>query len=153
MRRTVHVLGAAVLFAVTLPVAAGAQQPNPSTVAPAPATPGAPSAALPPGTQPRYSFTPVDGGALKLDVETGKVSFCSKGTGGYACLAVPDSRDAYEAEIARLQAQLDARGPNAKSDSSQLVVPLPNQSDLDAAVNYATRLYQRLRAAITDPAP
>lgn len=143
MRRMVLVLGL-----VLLPAVAFAQQP---------ATPSAAnSATLPPGTQPRFSFTPVDGGALKLDVETGKVSFCSKSDSGYACLAVPDSRDAYEAEIARLQAQLDGRGPAAKPgapNSNSLVVPLPSQSDFDAALDYATRLYQRLRAVINGTEP
>lgn len=53
-------------------------------------------------TAPRFSFAPVDGGALKLDRETGRVSLCAKGPTGFACEAVPDTRDAYEAEIARL---------------------------------------------------
>ena len=142
MRRMVLVLGV-----MLMPAAALAQQPA------APAAPN--SAALPAGTQPRFSFTPVEGGALKLDVETGKVSFCSKGDNGYACLAVPDSRDAYEAEIARLQAQLDGRAPGkpGAGASNSLVVPLPSQSDFDAALDYASRLYQRLRAAINGTEP
>lgn len=141
MRRMMLVLGVVLIPAVAL-----AQQPAPPAASN--------SAALPAGTQPRYSFTPVEGGALKLDVETGKVSFCSKGDAGYACLAVPDSRDAYEAEIGRLQAQLDARGPAAKPGTgNSLVVPLPTQSDFDAALDYATRLYQRLRAVINGTGP
>ncbi|WP_156921985.1 hypothetical protein [Azorhizobium doebereinerae] len=143
MRRIGLVLGL-----MMVPALASAQQPP---AAPAPAAPpvdAAPSSEA----RGRFSFAPVDGGALKLDTQTGMVSFCSKGSGGFACVAVPDSRDAYEAEIARLQAQLDGRGP-AKAYGNTLSVPLPSQSDLDAAYSYATRLYQRLRAFVDGTAP
>src|SRR5207302_11376568 len=54
----------------------------------------------------RYKFSPtIDGGVLRLDTRTGSVSNCSqRGTAGWACYAVPDERDAVDAEIGRLQA-------------------------------------------------
>ncbi|MFG1461650.1 hypothetical protein V5F77_02030 [Xanthobacter sp. DSM 24535] len=115
------------------------------------AEPDAPAAAFPPG--PRYSFSPVEGGALKLDTQTGQVSFCGKGLSGYSCEAVPDSREAYEAEIARLQARIttleggESTTPQAKSGSPYL----PSQSDFDAALDYAERAFRRLRDLVTGP--
>lgn len=135
MRRMILCLGLALMPAVAL------AQPAPAPDAAGPAPTAADTA------NGRFTFTPVDGGVLKLDTRTGMASFCSKGTSGFACLAVPDSRDAYEAEIARLQAQIDGKG-GATSSSNKLEVPLPSQSDLDAAYAYAGKLYQRLRGFI-----
>lgn len=107
------------------------------------AEPAAPGAPTPAG--PRYTFSPVEGGALKLDTQSGQVSFCGKGSAGYSCEAVPDSRDAYEAEIARLQARiatLEGRPATAPNPGSSY---LPSQSDFDAALDYAERAFRRLR--------
>ncbi|OYY83501.1 MAG: hypothetical protein B7Y12_15180 [Rhizobiales bacterium 24-66-13] len=131
-RQTLAGIGFSVLLLV--PVAHAAEPAAPGT----PAPPSAPAG-------PRYSFSPVEGGALKLDTQTGQVSFCGKGSAGYSCEAVPDSRDAYEAEIARLQARIatlegkPATAPNAGSSY------LPSQSDFDAALDYAERAFRRLR--------
>ncbi|MFS8043798.1 MULTISPECIES: hypothetical protein [Xanthobacter] len=108
-------------------------------------------------TTPRFSFAPVEGGALKLDRETGVVSLCAKRPSGFTCEVVPDARDAYEAEIARLKAEVDglrrgmaqapgqpAPAPGAKSDTR------PDTSDLDQAFAYAERFYRRLKGLIDE---
>lgn len=98
---------------------------------------------------PRYAFAPVEGGALKLDTQTGKVSLCAKGPTGYTCEAVPDSRDAYEAEIARLQREIATlKGPKAP-DAGTGTAPGAS-SDLDQALDYADRIYRRFRSMIED---
>ncbi|MGU3494650.1 hypothetical protein ACLBXM_11460 [Xanthobacteraceae bacterium A53D] len=142
MRRSLLVLGL-----MMLPVAASAQTEAPKPVPPLPGL------SAPAETQGRFSFTPVEGGVLKLDSQTGRVSFCSNGSGGFACVAVPDSRDAYEAEIARLQAQMDGKAPGTGSNRPTLSVPLPSQSDLDAAYGYAAGLYDRMRAYMDGTTP
>lgn len=141
MRRSLLVLGL-----MMLPVAASAQTEALKTEAPKPVPP-LPGLSSPAETQGRFSFTPVEGGVLKLDSQTGHVSMCSNGSGGFACVAVPDSRDAYEAEIARLQGQIAGRAPGTTTENGRttLSVPLPSQSDLDAAYNYAAGLYNRMR--------
>jgi len=57
----------------------------------------------------RYSFSQAtDGSFLRLDTRTGNVSNCSKRDNvGWACYAVPDERNALDAEIGRLQAEND----------------------------------------------
>ena len=55
----------------------------------------------------RFSFQPVDGGLLRLDSQSGQVAFCGPRTAGWTCQPVPEERAALEAEIARLQDDLD----------------------------------------------
>lgn len=113
------------------------------------ASPAPPAADAPAG--PRFAFAPVEGGALKLDTRTGQVSLCTRGTAGFACTAVPDSRDAYEAEIARLQAEIAAlkQGAEAgKPDAAPQAKADP--SEIDRAFDYATHLYRRLKRMIDE---
>ena len=55
----------------------------------------------------RYSMTPIPEGVLRLDTRTGTVSTCTKNGAGWACYAVPDERTALDAEIGRLQAEVE----------------------------------------------
>lgn len=130
-------MGAAVL---AVPAVASAQT-GAGTAAPGIPAPPADANA------PRFSFAPVEGGALKLDRVTGRVSLCAKGPTGYTCEAVPDSRDAFEAEIARLQKEIAAlkagAGPNAGTGTAP-----DGTSEFDQALDYAERIYRRLRTMI-----
>jgi hypothetical protein len=65
--------------------------------------------AAPQGTQPenedsRFSFFRADDAFLRLDGHTGQVSMCTRRRVGWLCQALPEERTAFEAEIARLQA-------------------------------------------------
>jgi len=55
----------------------------------------------------RYSMTPIPEGVLRLDTRTGTVSTCARNGAGWACYAVPDERTALDAEIGRLQAEVE----------------------------------------------
>ncbi len=98
----------------------------------------------------RYTFSPVEGGALRLDTQTGRVSLCAKRQSGFTCEAVPDTRDAYEAEIARLHDEIAAlRRPD--SGNRELKAPqsaLP--AEVDRALGYAESLYRRLKGLIDE---
>lgn len=115
----------------------------------------------PPGdtAAPRFAFAPVEGGALKLDRETGRVSLCAKRGTGFTCEAVPDTRDAYEAEIARLQAENETLRRSAQLPPIPPLPPTPpnagpkaspDTSDIDQALAYAERFYKRLRSLIDE---
>lgn len=140
--------------ALALPCAASAQTGD--AAATAPAQPGTNAAAQAQGQNPeqmqaqsgpRYAFAPVAGGALKLDTVTGRVSLCAKGTSGFTCEAVPDSRDAYEAEIARLQKEVaalkSAQGSNAGTGTAPDAT-----AELDQALDYMERIYRRFKSMI-----
>ena len=125
----------------------------------------------PDGENGRYSMTPIPEGVLRLDTRTGTVSTCTKNDAGWACYAVPDERSALDAEIGRLQAEVEklngqiAAGPTVsgkidealpKSDplkkaepkvaegDRKLEIPLPSDQDLDRAMSFLEKAWRRL---------
>jgi hypothetical protein len=56
----------------------------------------------------RYSFTRVEKGLLRLDVQAGGVSFCRPIDAGWVCDAVPEERAALEKEMDELRGELKA---------------------------------------------
>jgi hypothetical protein len=66
---------------------------------------GAVAQSMPDNENGRYALSPIPDGVIRLDTRTGAVSTCSNGSAGWACYAVPDERQAYDAEIGRLQVE------------------------------------------------
>ncbi|MBH5369458.1 hypothetical protein [Bradyrhizobium glycinis] len=125
----------------------------------------------PDGENGRYSMTPIPEGVLRLDTRTGTVSTCSKNGAGWACYAVPDERTALDAEIGRLQAEVErlkgqlAAGPTVsgkidealpKSDplrkaepkiaegERKIEIPLPSEQDIDRVMSFLEKAWRRL---------
>jgi hypothetical protein len=119
----------------------------------------------------RYTMTPIPEGVLRLDTRTGTVSTCARNGAGWACYAVPDERSALDAEIGRLQAEVEklkgqlAAGPTVsgkvdealpKSDplkkaepkvaegDRRIEIPLPSDQDLDRAMSFLEKAWRRL---------
>ena len=119
----------------------------------------------------RYTMSPIPEGKLRLDTRTGTVSTCTRNDAGWACYAVPDERLALEAEIGRLQAEVEklktelAAGPSVsgkieealpKSDSlkkaepkvaeenRRIEIPLPSDQDVDRVMSLLERAWRRL---------
>ncbi|WBL79564.1 hypothetical protein I3J27_03815 [Bradyrhizobium xenonodulans] len=90
----------------------------------------------PDGENGRYSMTPIADGVLRLDTRTGTVSTCTRNGTGWACYAVPDERIALDAEIGRLQAEVEklkgqlAAGPTV---SGKIDEALPKSDPLKKA--------------------
>jgi hypothetical protein len=110
----------------------------------------------------RYTMTPTEGGALRLDTETGAVSFCSRKTGDWACAAVGDPPRADVSEIERLKAEnTDLRAavkhleemlgvggnrpPGSKAERPGGGVTIPSEKDVDEALDYVERMYKKFR--------
>ena len=127
--------------------------------------------AAPDGENGRYSMTPIPEGVLRLDTRTGTVSTCTKNGAGWACYAVPDERTALDAEIGRLQAEVErlkgqlAAGPTVsgkidealpKSDplkkaepkgaegERKIEIPLPSDQDVDRVMSFLEKAWRRL---------
>nr|WP_172786225.1 MULTISPECIES: hypothetical protein [Bradyrhizobium] len=125
----------------------------------------------PDGENGRYSMTPIPEGVLRLDTRTGTVSTCTKNGAGWACYAVPDERTAFDAEIGRLQAEVEklkgqlAAGPPVsgkidealpKSDQlkkaepkvaegeRKIEIPLPSDKDVDRVMSFLEKAWRRL---------
>ncbi|MDE5440320.1 hypothetical protein GWG65_02440 [Bradyrhizobium sp. CSA207] len=119
----------------------------------------------------RYAMTPIPEGVLRLDTRTGTISTCTKNGTGWACYAVPDERAAFDAEIGRLQAEVDklkdqlATAPTVsgkvdealpKSDplkkakpkvadgDRKIEIPLPSDQDVDRVMSFLEKAWRRL---------
>jgi hypothetical protein len=112
----------------------------------------------------RYTFNKVDDGYLRLDTRSGDVSVCRKHEVGWACQAAPQDRAVLENEIARLRTdnaalkkELLAHGlplpagtmPEvAGGGDASVTLRLPDNADVDQAVAFVGRMWQRLVDAI-----
>ena len=120
----------------------------------------------------RYTMVPVPDGVLRLDTRKGTVSTCSDSKTGWACYAVPDERSALDAEIGRLQAQVEnlkaqlasreppqpggaqdaqpksetpGKGePKAAEGGRRIEIPLPSDEDVDRVMSFLERAWRRL---------
>ena len=137
------------------------------------ACPGAAAAqSIPEAENGRYALSPITDGVIRLDTRTGAVSTCTNNGTGWACYAMPDERDAFDAEIGRLQAdneklktELAAREPAVsgkideplpKADSlkkpepkvadgeRRIEIPLPSDQDVDRVMSMLERAWRRL---------
>ncbi len=101
-----------------------------------------PAAAQDAAPAPRYVFTPVQDGALRLNTETGEVSFCAGVPEARACTIVPDqAREsaaaipapsetriaALEARIAALEARIAEGGLPADGETMERVFSLTDR--------------------------
>jgi hypothetical protein len=108
----------------------------------------------------RYSFSKVQDGYVRLDMQTGQVALCSRRAVGWACQAMPEDRAVLENEIARLRGEnaalkkdLLSRGlplpagslpepPVARERDGNL--RLPNHADVDRMMQFVGKMWRRL---------
>jgi hypothetical protein len=112
----------------------------------------------------RYTLNKVTDGFVRLDTQTGEVALCSQRTVGWACQVAPEDRAAFEGDIARL------RGENAAlkqallshglplpsgampeppgGHNNDITIRLPDNADIDRAVAYVGRLWNRFVDAV-----
>ena len=119
----------------------------------------------------RYSMSPTEGGVLRLDTESGSVSFCSRRGGDWSCAPVAESRPPVDQEIARLEAEnkelkaevkrlealmnldLDKEPKTGvprpegekRADRPGFKLDLPSEQDVDKALSYVERMYKKFR--------
>lgn len=124
----------------------------------------------------RFSMSPVDGGFLRLDKETGAVAMCARKGTVWACDPVEDNASKRSADTATLEQEnkdLKQRvkeledslaagapplpapeGPLAE-DAPSAKPELPTEEDIDKAFDYVERMMKKLRSRIEklDPPP
>jgi hypothetical protein len=112
----------------------------------------------------RYTLNKVTDGFVRLDTQTGEVALCGQRTVGWACLAAPEDRAAFESEIARLRSEnaalkqaLLSHGLPLPSGAipeppaghnNDITIRLPDDTDIDRAVAYVGRLWNRFVDAV-----
>jgi hypothetical protein len=107
----------------------------------------------------RFTMTPADGGALKLDTVTGAVSFCTRASGEWVCTPTKDGEkslrikiEGLESEIAALKDQLkkmdDIAGigdPGKDQPRPRGETKLPTEKDVEQAFDYFERMMKTIR--------
>jgi hypothetical protein len=99
-------------------------------------------------------MTPADNGFVRLDTETGAVSFCSrKPIGSFQCVLTPDDRqklvrelDGLKAENEEMRQELARLRPLAgKEGEGQRTFRLPSEEEVDKALTYMQRMMRKFR--------
>lgn len=114
----------------------------------------------------RFALSPVDGGVMRLDKETGAVAYCAKKGETWSCDPVADkARDledklkALEEENRTLKDHLKtleaAQAPAAPTDPSAPdggpptgSMPLPSEEDVDKAFDYFERMFKKFKERV-----
>jgi hypothetical protein len=108
-----------------------------------------PSIAAPEGG--RFALTPTDGGYLRMNKDTGAVSYCSVRDGVSICRLGADERGALEAEIERL------RGENARlkamAGAPSGSPTLPSEQEFEKALSFTERFLRRIMRLFREEAP
>jgi hypothetical protein len=170
-----------VAFAVAV-IAAGAQDsppPAPNSNLPQPVAPATPPAqgnnhvsskanspsdngpaANPHG---RYQFTKTGDGIMRLDTQTGRLTFCGPRSLGWSCQVLPEDHAALESEIGRLVSKVESlereianlktpppppasapKSPDVPKQSNSGEIKLPTGRDLERARVFVEQAWRRL---------
>jgi len=93
----------------------------------------------------RFSMTPAQGGFLRLDKQTGVVSFCTVEAGQSVCRAGPDERAALEKEVAELKREnAELKAGRELSQNPGVASPLPKEEEFERALSFAERFIRRM---------
>ena len=101
----------------------------------------------------RYTLSPSANGYVRLDTQTGQVSECTGAATALACKSTPDERAAMQAEIDRLQSQVDAlktTAPLAAAEHTPPEINIPSDKDVDKAFNFMERMIKRFKGLIEE---
>jgi hypothetical protein len=122
----------------------------------------------------RYSISPAEGGIVRLDRETGAMSFCSGSEGSWTCRAIPETESALKKRIEELEADkraLEAErrlrdgaptpGPSAKAPEPEAGeppvgdvppppgdLPVPTERDVDKLFDYVEGMVRKFKERI-----
>lgn len=111
-----------------------------------------PSSVAPEGE--RFTITPTEGGYLRLDKETGALSFCTVRDGVAACRLGAEERAGLEAEIERLRKEnerLAARADAAPPPPSARKAP--SEEEFERALSFTERFLRRIMRVFREEAP
>lgn len=113
----------------------------------------------------RYTMSPADGGFVRLDRNSGAMSFCSRQSGSWTCEAMADGQQALRDEIERLQSE-NTRLEAAKKHLEEMLglgskpgegvapgagagtMKVPTEQDVDRMFDYIEGLVKKFKERI-----
>lgn len=99
----------------------------------------------------RFTLAPTEGGFLRMNKDTGAVSYCSVKDGVSVCRLGADERAALEAEIARLRAENDRL--KSAGVAPQRPSTLPSEQEFEKALSFTERFLRRIMRLFKEEAP
>ncbi len=104
----------------------------------------------------RFTLTPADGGFVRMNKETGALSYCSVKDGFSVCRLGAEERAALEAEIDRLRkenAALKARAEAAPVPPGTRPNAGPSEEEFERALSFTERFLRRIMRLFREEAP
>jgi hypothetical protein len=111
----------------------------------------------------RFTMSPVDGGFLRLDKQTGSVAMCARTGTTWGCTPVEDHTPAAaEMELSKLEQENKDLKDRIKALEETLEtkpplngppggkVQLPTDQEVDQALDYLERVYKKVRDRMKD---
>lgn len=107
----------------------------------------------------RYTMSPVEGGVLRLDKETGAMALCTRRNEQLVCDPVGDRAVADNGQLAKLEAENRALKDRIKAledsaasgdapkapEAPENKMQLPTEEEVDKALDYAERMFKKFR--------
>jgi len=93
----------------------------------------------------RFKLQKVDGGFLRLDAQTGQVSFCRE-RDGWVCETVADDRAALEAEIKRLADRVATLEKQTNDPSNRFRTP--SDQEIEQVMGFFEKMMKRFRGVV-----
>jgi hypothetical protein len=99
----------------------------------------------------RYRLERTDGGFVRMDTETGRMSFCTGQAGGLDCKAASDERPADTAEIDRLTRRVEALERRiAELETGKPQNALPTDEEFERTMGFMERFFRRFMGMMQD---
>lgn len=94
----------------------------------------------------RFKLQKVDGGFLRLDAQTGQVSFCKEREGSWSCETAADDRAALEAEIKRLADRLATLEKQSNDPANRFRTP--SDQEIEQVMGFFEKMMKRFRGVV-----
>jgi hypothetical protein len=100
----------------------------------------------------RYRLEKRDNGYVRMDTQTGEMSICEERATQLVCKLAADERAAFQDDIDRLQAKLDAvEGRVAKLEARAIPeVLLPSDEEVDKSLEIMEKFFHRFMGMMKD---
>ena len=94
----------------------------------------------------RFKLQKVDGGFLRLDAQTGQVSFCRERDSNWTCETAADDRAALEAESKRLTDRLATLEKQSNDPANRFRTP--SDQEIEQVMGFFEKMMKRFRGVV-----